>query len=152
MLDTRRSFLPLSSSPSTSRSSMLSPRCLPHRCSSRGARRVILARFAPTQSTSVPAHVLENLHDQEILLPLPRSVEGVADDPSIHNPLQRQERLSTGWFGVILEYEGVCVESSWETHMTVRRGRCRSTFPSIQHRRNVERIIPSPSGLAQGSR
>ena len=67
----------------------------------------------------MPAHVLEELHDQEILLPMPRSVEGVADDPSIHNPLQRAERLSTAWFGVIVEFEGVLIESSWETHMQV---------------------------------
>ena len=39
--------------------------------------------------------------DREIALkPLPRAVENVADDPSLHNPLARQERLSTGWFGV----------------------------------------------------
>ena len=31
---------------------------------------------------------------------LPRNVENVADDPRLHNPLARLERLSTGWFGV----------------------------------------------------
>lgn len=33
-----------------------------------------------------------------------------------HNPLKRQERLSTGWFGVIVEMEGVLVEDSFEHH------------------------------------
>lgn len=44
------------------------------------------------------------------LKPLPRKVEGVADDPRLHNPLQRLERLGLGWLGVILELDGVCVE------------------------------------------
>ena len=38
------------------------------------------------------------------LKPLPRNVESVADDPSLHNPLARLERLGTGWFGVSLSY------------------------------------------------
>ena len=44
------------------------------------------------------------------LKPLPRDVEGVADDASLHNPLQRMERLGTAWFGTIFELDGVCVE------------------------------------------
>ena len=44
------------------------------------------------------------------LKPLPRKVEGLVDDPQLHNPLQRLERLGTAWMGVILELEGVCVE------------------------------------------
>jgi hypothetical protein len=39
-----------------------------------------------------------------------------ADDPSIHNPLERMERLGTGWFGAIVEYEGVLVEDTAEYH------------------------------------
>ncbi len=69
---------------------------------------------------AVPARVLETLHDQEALLPMPRSVEGLVDDPSIHNPLQRSERLSTGWFGVVLEWDGVLVQDTWEAHVQVR--------------------------------
>lgn len=34
----------------------------------------------------------------------------IADDPKLANPLQRMERLGTGWMGVILELEGVCIE------------------------------------------
>ncbi|KAL4538976.1 hypothetical protein Ndes2526B_g02753 [Nannochloris sp. 'desiccata'] len=45
-----------------------------------------------------------------VLKPLPRKVEGLVDDPRLHNPLQRLERLGTGWMGVILELEGVCVD------------------------------------------
>ena len=41
------------------------------------------------------------------LRPLPRSVEGPADDPRVHNPLLRQEMLGTGWMGVVIEYEGI---------------------------------------------
>ena len=59
---------------------------------------------------------------------MPRSVEGLVDDPSLHNPLQRQERLSTGWFGCILEVEGVLIESSWETHTQVRATASSSAF------------------------
>lgn len=44
------------------------------------------------------------------LKPLPRDVEGVADDFNLHNPLQRMERLGTGWFGTIFDLDGVCVE------------------------------------------
>jgi len=45
-----------------------------------------------------------------VLKPLPRNVEGLVDDPRLHNPLQRLDRLGTGWMGVILELEGVCVD------------------------------------------
>lgn len=31
---------------------------------------------------------------------------------SLHNPLQRQERLSTGWFGVVCSFDGVLVEDT----------------------------------------
>ena len=33
-----------------------------------------------------------------------------ADDPGLHNPLQRLERMGCGWLGVIFEWEGVIVE------------------------------------------
>ncbi|XP_078427510.1 haloacid dehalogenase-like hydrolase (HAD) superfamily protein [Wolffia australiana] len=33
-----------------------------------------------------------------------------ADNPSLHNPLRRLERMGCGWLGVILEWEGVIVE------------------------------------------
>ena len=45
----------------------------------------------------------------EPLKPLPRITENVADDPNLHNPLQRMQRLSPGWCGVIMEYDGVVV-------------------------------------------
>jgi len=38
---------------------------------------------------------------------LPRAVEGAADNPQLANPLERHNRLGTGWMGVIMEYEGV---------------------------------------------
>jgi len=48
--------------------------------------------------------------DALTLKPLPKDVEGLVDDPSLHNPLLRLQRLGTDWMGVILELEGVCVE------------------------------------------
>lgn len=47
---------------------------------------------------------------------LPRSVEGPADNPQLANPLERQNRLGTGWMGVILEYEGVAVDDCADLH------------------------------------
>ncbi|CAM0953126.1 unnamed protein product [Alopecurus aequalis] len=38
-----------------------------------------------------------------------------ADDPSLHNPLLRLERMGCGWLGVIFEWEGVIVED--DTHL-----------------------------------
>ncbi|KAF6175150.1 hypothetical protein GIB67_022831 [Kingdonia uniflora] len=35
-----------------------------------------------------------------------------ADNPSLHNPLLRQERLGCGWLGVIFEWEGVIIEDN----------------------------------------
>ncbi|KAF3792612.1 Phosphorylated carbohydrates phosphatase [Nymphaea thermarum] len=35
-----------------------------------------------------------------------------ADDPSLANPLLRQERMGCGWLGVIFEMEGVIIEES----------------------------------------
>jgi HAD superfamily hydrolase (TIGR01509 family) len=43
-------------------------------------------------------------------------VEGAVDDPRLHNPLQRQERLGTGWMGAIIEYEGIAVEDFSDLH------------------------------------
>lgn len=37
-----------------------------------------------------------------------------ADNPSLQNPLLRQERMGCGWFGAIFEWEGVIVEDSPE--------------------------------------
>lgn len=34
-----------------------------------------------------------------------------ADDPSLHNPLRRQERMGCGWLAAIFEWEGVLVEA-----------------------------------------
>ncbi|KAF5726748.1 hypothetical protein HS088_TW22G00430 [Tripterygium wilfordii] len=38
--------------------------------------------------------------------------ENKADDPSLHNPLLRQERMGCGWLGAIFEWEGVIVEEN----------------------------------------
>ncbi|KAL7123025.1 hypothetical protein ACP275_01G080200 [Erythranthe tilingii] len=38
--------------------------------------------------------------------------ENKADNPLLNNPLLRQERMGSGWLGVIFEWEGVLVEDS----------------------------------------
>ncbi|GAV57950.1 HAD_2 domain-containing protein [Cephalotus follicularis] len=38
--------------------------------------------------------------------------ENGADNPSIHNPLLRQERMGCGWLGAIFEWEGVIIEDN----------------------------------------
>jgi hypothetical protein len=50
----------------------------------------------------IPALVRELQKEKEMLLPLPKDVENLADDPQLHNPLKRSERMGTGWFGVSL--------------------------------------------------
>lgn len=64
---------------------------------------------------AVPATVVDKEPKLEAK-PLPRAVENAADDPSLHNPLQRMERLSTGWFGVIMEYEGIVIDDTLDMH------------------------------------
>lgn len=64
---------------------------------------------------TVPAGVIERPKQEQ--RPLPRHTEGAADDPSLMNPLLRQERLGTGWFGVIIgEMDGVLVDSTQDAH------------------------------------
>ncbi|GLI69210.1 hypothetical protein VaNZ11_013783, partial [Volvox africanus] len=70
-------------------------------------------QYAPSHAN---VGVVERIEGAEELLPLPRNLESPSDDPSLANPLQRMERLSTGWFGVIMEFEGVVVEASDDTH------------------------------------
>ncbi|KAJ9173608.1 hypothetical protein P3X46_016725 [Hevea brasiliensis] len=38
--------------------------------------------------------------------------ENRADNPSLHNPLLRQERMGCGWLGAIFEWEGVIIEDN----------------------------------------
>uniref|UniRef100_A0A2P2KGX8 2-deoxyglucose-6-phosphate phosphatase n=1 Tax=Rhizophora mucronata TaxID=61149 RepID=A0A2P2KGX8_RHIMU len=38
--------------------------------------------------------------------------ENRADNPSLHNPLLRQERMGCGWLGAIFEWEGVIVQDN----------------------------------------
>ncbi|CAI0414403.1 unnamed protein product [Linum tenue] len=40
--------------------------------------------------------------------------ENRADNPSLHNPLLRQERMGCGWLGAIFEWEGVIIEDNAE--------------------------------------
>ncbi|KAI8470763.1 MAG: HAD-like domain-containing protein [Monoraphidium minutum] len=107
----------------------------------RRPRASILARF----SAAVPAPVAApgpggsgGAGAAEIALPLPRAVESAADDPLLHNPLERMERLGTGWFGVIAEYEGVVVDSTLEAHKEAWR------------RVAAEMGLPPPLGSALG--
>lgn len=65
-------------------------------------------------TVSVPVKPV--VEEAEALQPLPRRVESPADEPSLHNPLERAERLGTSWFGVIADYEGVVVEDTLPAH------------------------------------
>ncbi|GMI84537.1 hypothetical protein like AT4G11570 [Hibiscus trionum] len=38
--------------------------------------------------------------------------ENRADNPSLHNPLLRQERMGCGWLGALFEWEGVIIEDN----------------------------------------
>jgi hypothetical protein len=73
---------------------------------------------------------------------------GAADDPSLMNPLLRQERLGTGWFGVIIgEMDGVLVDSTQDAHAQVSLGSGTAklecpVIPSDAH--------PSPSSCRRG--
>eukprot|EP00210_Caulerpa_lentillifera_P005186 g4957.t1 len=55
--------------------------------------------------------------EAELLQPLPTKVESPTDDPSLGNPLERLERMGTGWFGVILDFEGVVVQNAVSSHI-----------------------------------
>lgn len=62
--------------------------------------------------------------------PLPRDPELYIDNVDLSNPLQRAERLGTGWMGVIVELEGVLVDydarrvsdQAWQ-HLAEEEGR-----------------------------
>lgn len=77
-------------------------------------RRIAIAAFAAP--TSLPSPLREEgssgigENETSLLKPLPKRVESPADDPRLHNPLQRMERLGTGWMGVVMELDGVCVD------------------------------------------
>ncbi|KMZ74434.1 HAD-superfamily hydrolase subfamily IA, variant 3:Beta-phosphoglucomutasehydrolase [Zostera marina] len=43
------------------------------------------------------------------------------DDPNLHNPLIRQERLGCGWLGAIFEWEGVIVDDEDSSSKSERR-------------------------------
>ena len=76
-----------------------------------------LSQQRPLVCFAAPASLPDSAKDVAASLkPLPRAVENIADDPSLHNPLQRLNRLGTGWFGVIMEYEGVLVEDTSDLH------------------------------------
>jgi hypothetical protein len=60
-------------------------------------------------------------------------LEGAVDDPLLANPRQRHERLGTGWFGVIFEFEGVLVASAHKDHLKAWQEVCkqRGTMPPM---------------------
>lgn len=89
-------------------------RLQPNRAVVAGRCRRQVPKIVCYSTAAVPATVMERLKEEQLMLPLPRAVENPADDATLHNPLQRMERLSTGWFGVIMEYEGVIIEGNFE--------------------------------------
>jgi HAD superfamily hydrolase (TIGR01509 family) len=61
--------------------------------------------------------VTSTLEKTQEARPLPTRTESVVDDPRLGNPLERQNRLSTAWFGVITEFDGVLVDSTEAANM-----------------------------------
>ena len=73
---------------------------------------------APAHSTVasalIPVPVREIApSEEEALMPMPKDVENLADDPNLQNPLQRSERMSTSWFGVSADL----LQESFECHL-----------------------------------
>lgn len=61
---------------------------------------------------------------------------GVADDPTLANPLLRQQRLSTEWFGCVFELEGVLVKSRYQEH--------RASWMRLAKEREARLVPPRP--------
>lgn len=77
--------------------------------------------YAPAFTESLSYALVNAFPEIEVeekaeLKPLPTNVENIADDPTLGNPLERMQRMGTGWFGVILDFEGAVVQSALETH------------------------------------
>eukprot|EP00878_Enallax_costatus_P001251 GHUV01001395.1.p1 GENE.GHUV01001395.1~~GHUV01001395.1.p1 ORF type:complete len:329 (+),score=51.58 GHUV01001395.1:231-1217(+) len=77
----------------------------PRRSSRNATQRIVCYASAPVGVTST----IEKTQEAR---PLPTRTESVVDDPRLANPLERQNRLSTAWFGVITEFDGVLVDST----------------------------------------
>eukprot|EP00199_Chlamydomonas_sp_CCMP681_P002918 CAMPEP_0119105970 /NCGR_PEP_ID=MMETSP1180-20130426/3791_1 /TAXON_ID=3052 ORGANISM="Chlamydomonas cf sp, Strain CCMP681" /NCGR_SAMPLE_ID=MMETSP1180 /ASSEMBLY_ACC=CAM_ASM_000741 /LENGTH=311 /DNA_ID=CAMNT_0007091173 /DNA_START=124 /DNA_END=1059 /DNA_ORIENTATION=+ len=73
-------------------------------------------RSSVAHKSAMPARLQEKPKELEALMLLP-PMESAADDINLMNPLQRSERLSTAWFGAIVEFEGVLVSSSEQEHL-----------------------------------
>lgn len=69
-----------------------------------------------------------------------RILEGAVDDPHLGNPLKRMHRLGTGWFGVILEYEGVLVENAHDEHVKAWLELCKREGKSAPPRWQLDRV------------
>jgi hypothetical protein len=54
--------------------------------------------------------------DGALLKVMPTAVENAADDARLGNPLERAQRMSTSWFGLIAELEGVLVDDTLDLH------------------------------------
>lgn len=80
--------------------------CLPRQPSAPQTATLASAHRQPASACvvhSVQSPVLvpvREISEREELRPLPRAVENVADDTTLHNPLARQSRFSPGWMGV----------------------------------------------------
>ena len=80
-----------------------------------------------------------DVHDGDRLKAL-RILEGAVDDPHLGNPLKRMHRLGTGWFGVILEYEGVLVENAHDEHVQAWLELCKREGKSAPPRWQLNRL------------
>ncbi|KAK1409039.1 hypothetical protein QVD17_41301 [Tagetes erecta] len=78
------------------------------------------SRFGVVKSQAMELAKESNLYGEKERFP--NSLEGLkpgswppknkADNPLLHNPLARQERMGCGWLGAIFEWEGVLIEDN----------------------------------------
>lgn len=54
----------------------------------------------PREKVGIALPLFSSVVDEPKALELPRAVESPTDDPTLANPLQRLNRMSTGWMGV----------------------------------------------------
>jgi HAD superfamily hydrolase (TIGR01509 family) len=98
--------------------------------------------FAPPREKVGIALPLFN--DAPKAMELPRAVESPADDPTLANPLQRLNRMSTGWMGVGFEF----FEFRPRMHSVPTSGRLFRSFATRARARLPWTPPPSPPPLS----
>eukprot|EP00899_Mesostigma_viride_P020167 jgi/Mesvir1/28151/Mv04716-RA.1 len=67
---------------------------------------------------AIPVHRINNFDESNVRHQKPFNPPRIhVNDASVHNPLERQNRLGCGWMGAIFEYDGVLVNDTSQVHM-----------------------------------